>query len=485
MGIDIEDTTAFIDSLRALPRETDWVEFKSSGFNEDNIGKYVSSLANSAILDERDEAYLVFGIQDEDHEAIGTTVNIAGKKIGNVPFLLWLSQQLEPHIYVHHQQIEYDGKKLEVICVKPPFQQPVRFKGQAYVRVASALQTLNNHPNLERAIWQITMRYSFEASVAEPNVKWLHVEENYAYKRLLDLLEKKFETKAGAAEHLEHLGLLQKNLQKRYDITALMGLACSRDMDRISMLREKTVRVVVYKAAHKMDVSSDTEGERGYTITFEDLMKFIMANIPSAEYMLHGIRKRSYQIPEDAVREIVANAIVHQDFTISGQRPTVEIYPDKLKVINPGEPLVETDRFIDTPSKSRNPNFARLMRAAGIVEQRGSGVDRALREIEKAALPPPLIQTIEGSTVVTLFTAKPFSQLTQAERVRACYQHACLQFEQNSPMNNMSLRRRFGLNDKQYPQVSNVIADSIEEGRIKPLNEGQANKIARYVPYWA
>lgn len=153
--------------------------------------------------------------------------------------------------------------------------------------------------------------------------------------------------------------------------------------------------------------------------------------------------------------------------------------------INPGEPLVEPDRFIDTPSKSRNPNFAKLMRAAGIVEQRGSGVDRAFREIEKAALPPPLIQTIEGATVVTLFTAKPFSQLTQADRVRACYQHACLQFEQNSPMGNLSLRRRFGLSDKQYPQVSNVIADAIEAGRIKPLNEGQANKIARYVPYWA
>ncbi|MCA1837710.1 MAG: hypothetical protein LC674_02770 [Actinobacteria bacterium] len=52
-------------------------------------------------------------------------------------------------------------------------------------------------------------------------------------------------------------------------------------------------------------------------------------------------------------------------------------------------------------------------------------------------------------------------------------------------MSNASLRVRFGLGEKQYPQVSNVISEAIEAGRIRPLNEGQANRIARYVPYWA
>lgn len=485
MGTEIDDTDAFIESLIALPRETDWAEFKMNTFHAENVGKYVSSIANSAMLAERDEGYLVFGIEDVTHEVLGTSVNIAAEKIGNVPYLLWLSQQLDPHMYVHHQRIIYGGKRVEVICVKPTYHQPVRFKGRAYVRVASAQQDLNNHTNLERSLWQITNRYAFESALSERNVTWDQVEAAYDYSRLLRQMGKNFETGGAAVEHLANLGLLHPNLQKRFDVSTLMGLTCAKNMNQISLLKNKTVRVVEYAKHHKMDAVSDTEGARGYTITFEDLMKFLMQRIPSQEIMLHGIRRREFQIPEAAIREILANAIVHQDFTVTGERPTVELFSDKIRVTNPGEPLVEPDRFIDTPSKSRNPLFAALMRAAGICEQRGSGVDRAIREIEEKRLPPPLIQTVQGSTVVTIFTHKPFSQLGPDDRIRACYQHACIRFEENEPMSNQTLRRRFGLADKQYPQVSDVIADAIRAGRIKPLNEGQANKIARYVPYWA
>ena len=125
------------------------------------------------------------------------------------------------------------------------------------------------------------------------------------------------------------------------------------------------------------------------------------------------------------------------------------------------------------------------MRKAGLCELRGSGVDRALRAIEAAALPPPSIQIVEGSTVVTTFKQKPFAKWTSDERILACYQHACLQFEENDPMSNASLRERFGLPQRQYPQVSMVIKDALDRGRIAPLSEDQSNRYARYVPYWA
>lgn len=181
----------------------------------------------------------------------------------------------------------------------------------------------------------------------------------------------------------------------------------------------------------------------------------------------------------------MANAIIHQDFTEQGGRPIIEIYSDKIRIINPGTPLVDPERFIDTPSKARNPIFAELMREAGLCERRGSGVDRALVEIEKELLPPPLIQAIEGSTSVTVFMNKRFAELTAEERVRACYQHACLRYERSDYMSNGSLRSRFGLRPAQYPQVSNVIKDAIDAGKIRPLATDQPNRNARYVPYWA
>ena len=185
------------------------------------------------------------------------------------------------------------------------------------------------------------------------------------------------------------------------------------------------------------------------------------------------------------MREFLANALVHQDFMEHSSKPLVEIYKDRVKITNPGSPLVSVDRFIDTPSKTRNPRFAKLMRDAGFCEQRGSGVDRAIAAIEKAALPPPLIEDIENSTVVTVFMPRNFAGMSQEERIRACFQHACLKYEQGNPMSNGSLRERFGLSERQYPQVSNVIRDTIEAGRIKPLNADQANRNARYIPYFA
>jgi hypothetical protein len=83
MGHHIEDSDALIESLCALPAETGWVEFKVDQFEPDSVGKYVSSLANSAIIAEKDHAYLVFGVENEAHEVVGTKVRLDRRKVGN------------------------------------------------------------------------------------------------------------------------------------------------------------------------------------------------------------------------------------------------------------------------------------------------------------------------------------------------------------------------------------------------------------------
>ncbi len=104
--------------------------------------------------------------------------------------------------------------------------------------------------------------------------------------------------------------------------------------------------------------------------------------------------------------------------------------------------------------------------------------------IEAAALPPPLIQEVERSTVVTVFSRRPFADLTKEERIRACFQHASLRFESGEPMSNGSLRARFGLSDKQSTTISAVIKDAIDAHVIRPLDADQANRYAKYVPFY-
>lgn len=279
--------------------------------------------------------------------------------------------------------------------------------------------------------------------------------------------------------------LIKDDMQGKYQVSNLLAVSCARNFADISSLANKGSRVVVYKGTNKIDATYDRTSKKGHLVTFASMMELIMSHIPVSEEIITGKRVSVEAIPEVAIREFLANALVHQDFSVNDSKPIVEIYKDRVRITNPGDPLVAVDRFIDSPSRSRNPRFAKLMHDAGYCEQRGSGVDRAIQAIEKAALPPPLIESIEGSTVVTLFMRRRCANMTQEERIRACFQHACLMYENNDPMSNASLRSRLGLGEKQHPQVSAVIKDSIAAGRIKPLAENQGNRNAKYVPYYA
>ena len=81
---------------------------------------------------------------------------------------------------------------------------------------------------------------------------------------------------------------------------------------------------------------------------------------------------------ELAIRELVANALLHQDFAVTDTGPMVEIFEDRLGITNPGLPLVEVDRFLDSPPRSRNEGIATLMMRVNICEGRGRGIDKVV-----------------------------------------------------------------------------------------------------------
>jgi ATP-dependent DNA helicase RecG len=190
--------------------------------------------------------------------------------------------------------------------------------------------------------------------------------------------------------------------------------------------------------------------------------------------------------PELAIRELVANVIIHQDFSVTGAGPMVEVFDGRLEITNPGEPLVETQRFLDSPPRSRNEALASFLRRAGICEERGSGVDKVVSQTELYQLPAPLFEVVGGQTRAVLFTHKAFSDMDTADRTRACYLHACLQYVLRKRMTNKSLRERFGVEQKNSAQISRVIRDAVDAGAIKPADpESESKRHASYVPYWA
>ena len=190
--------------------------------------------------------------------------------------------------------------------------------------------------------------------------------------------------------------------------------------------------------------------------------------------------------PEVAIRELVANALIHQDFFITGSGPMIEIFEDRMEVTNPGAPLVATDRFLDSPPRSRNETLASFMRRIGICEERGSGVDKVVFQTEVFQLPAPVFELAgEDSTRAVLFSPKPLTRMDPADRVRACYLHACLKWVNRDFMTNTSVRARFGIEDSNKAMASRYIREAIEAGAIRAYDEDAAPKLRKYVPFWA
>ena len=484
MPLDLHNPTELINSLRALPKETDWVEFKVNKFDAVSTGQYVSGLANAAMFAREVHAYLVWGIEDGTHAIVGTNVRLAAAKKGDEEFLLYLSKFLRPSINVYHREIDIEGKHVEMLIIEPGYIQPVSFQKMEYIRVATSLKPLADYVQRQRALWAITSSYSFEEATIAAHMSADDIFEHFAIKKFLELLGFEGRGRSNMLTNLEDRNLIRDNKQGGFEIFALLAMCCARNLNDFPLMRNRGVRVITYKGNDKYDSESDDEGRRGYIIGFESLLTHILDRIPSAEEMQHGRRVRVFDIPQDAIREFLANSLVHQDFTQPG-RPLIEIYKDRVRFINPGVPLIEIDRFIDAPPTARNQNFVQLMRHSGYCEDRGSGVDRAVREIELAALPPPLFSTVEHSTTVSAYVRKHFADMTPDDRVRACFQHAQLLHEKNQVLTNSSLRARFGLKETQMSQVSNVIRDCVASGKIKPMVEGQAPKSARYIPSYA
>ena len=214
------------------------------------------------------------------------------------------------------------------------------------------------------------------------------------------------------------------------------------------------------------------------------MLSWINSQLPSNEEIGQAIRSKVTMYPEIAVREIVANMLVHQDLSEKGF-PMVEIYSDRIDISNPGQPIISIERFIDEYN-SRNYSLADLMRRLGICEEVGSGLDKTVAAIEIFQLPPLRINVQESRTTVTLFSYRKYSELNKQERICACYQHACLKYVTNEKMTNQTLRDRLGIEKQNYPMASRIIKDTIAEGLIKDDkadNKSRNNK--GYIPFWA
>ncbi len=270
-----------------------------------------------------------------------------------------------------------------------------------------------------------------------------------------------------------------------YSIRRLGALLLAKQLQDFLDIARKAPRVVVYTGTSKLDTKLDHSVIKGYAVGFQEIVHFIMSQLPQNEVIQDALRKEVKLVPEIAIRELVANALIHQDFSIGGAAVMIEIYSDRVEISNPGEPIVPVDRFIDG-YQSRNERLADLMRRFAICEEKGSGVDKVIQSIELHQLPPPDFRAGFKRFSVVLLAPRPFDSMERNDRIRACYQHCCLRYVFHQKMTNQSLRERFKLPESKTVIVSQIISAAITAKVIKPDEKaGTSRKLSRYLPFWA
>jgi predicted HTH transcriptional regulator len=485
--MDATTLETLIHEFQKLPSETEWLEFKHNNTNPNEIGETISALSNSAALLKRPNAYIVWGIDDASHAIVGTTFKPHETKVGNEELENWLLKIMDPRVHIQIYEAKIDGQPVVVFEVPPAPNKPVRFNGTESVRVGSYTKKLRDFPEKERALWKTFDSVPFEDGLAADQVSADDVLAWLDYPKYFELMGQSLpDNRAAILQKLESERIIAQQAGDRYGITNLGAILFARDLKKFARLARKALRVIIYKGTSRVETIKEPEISQGYAVGFESAIAYINDQLPHNEQIGKALRKEVRMYPEIAIRELVANALIHQDFSVTGAGPMVEIFTDRMEVTNPGEPLIETLRFIDEPPRSRNEILASLMRRMTICEERGSGIDKVISQVEVFQLPAPDFRVAGHNTVATLLGPRTFRQLNRAERIRACYQHACLLYVTGQRMSNASFRKRLGIADKNYPQASSIIQDTIREKLIKPHGKGSASKRdSTYVPFWA
>ena len=345
---------------------------------------------------------------------------------------------------------------------------------------------MNEYPALQAQIWDKLRNSRFEERYAKQDLELDDALRLLDYTTYFDLTNKPQPTDVnGIAHYMLEEDILVKQDNGLYAITNLGAVLFAKQLSKFPRLARKAIRVVQYSGNNRLNMLKEDIGGKGYAVGFEGLIKYVEALIPTQELITSALREQKSAYPILAVREAVANALIHQDFSITGTGPVVEIFKNRIEITNSGVPLVDIWRIIDNPPRSRNEKLAALMRRLRMCEELGTGWDKIVLTCEVMQLPAPKIELFEESTRVTLFSEVPFSNYSMEEKLWACYLHACIKHVEGQQLTNSSLRKRFGVNDSSAGNISRLIKEAVSKQLIKPLDPNTAPRYMKYIPIWA
>ena len=371
-----------VRSLIQYNAEEEWFEFKENWFEPHAIGEYISAISNAAALRGKECGYFVWGVNNENHEIVGTTVNYQ-KDYNKEPFQHYLARSLTPDLFFSFHEVEMLGKRLVVLDIPAAKTVPTSFDGIRYIRIGSSKEKINKYPEREAQLFNVLNNGLPTLETVESEYQDLTFVRLFTYYagRGITLRQETFE---------KNLGLRTKD--GKYNMMAqLLSDDCHIPI-RISIFRGET------KASPLFSVREF--GNTCILLALDKILEYsdVINLIQSDERNRIMERKEVPLFDADAYREAVINAFVHNKW-IDGNAPMITVFSNRIEILSRGTlaPEQTVEGFFLGESIPVNRKLSDLFLQLHISERSGRGVPKITEMYGREAF-----EFRENSIVVTL-----------------------------------------------------------------------------------
>ncbi|MEC5212876.1 ATP-dependent DNA helicase RecG [Polaromonas sp. CG_9.5] len=386
--------------LCGLAHEAATVEFKSNLDQADEIGAYLSALANSAALEGQNRAWLVWGVEDDSHQITGTRFDPFSRKVnGNQAFIMWLQQMTSPRAdFAFHECPHPDGRVV-LMEIYPARSAPIAFQNRRYIRIDSHKTLLSEHQDKEARLWAMLGQKEDWSGELAPGATLNDLDPdalNMARRQFVQYLTRS-EPDSSRHAHIEDEAC-------RWDLATLLNKARITKQGRIT--RAAILLLGKDEAAHFLapadakitwvlrDAKNITGPSQHFGIPFLGATEKVFGRIRNemTDHMPDGSLFPTPLRWYDAwvIREALHNCMAHQDYGLGGKINVVE-HPDRLVFSNLGQFIPPSVEWMlehqSPPEHYRNQWLIDCMIRLRMIEQVGSGI-RRMFEMQRARFFP-------------------------------------------------------------------------------------------------
>ena len=435
--------------------------------------KYIVGLSNAFLLSDNSKSFLTIKSSLNKNDLANDLSVVIRKKIKPINVF----------------RIDKDSlnSTQSIILVCSPLNMPATCDGNEYLLENDSLIALKDYPNLRAALWEKAILNTSEnqtclRSIAHKDIAhYLDIEKYYSLK------SKSVPTDFNVViEGLSNDGFVKNTDKKKLDITILGMLCIATSFSDIPSLSGSKIEVVKYENDSRISsTSSPLIFEKGYLFSFGEIIKSVSNIMGRKETFKSGLRIIEEEIPSLIIRELLSNAMIHQNLNPVATHILIECFPKRMEIYSPGRMSIDPKRVLDMAPMPENRHLVEVLARFGIGEGHGTGYDKIIESTEEYMLPSPIIKIEEYGTRIIVFKRKDWLDYDEEEKLSAIYNHVSMKYVNNQKASNETIRNRFGIKETNKAQISRLISKAIENGLIKKSSNSTGTRNTTYLPYWA